>query len=72
VGLSSIEVTFDYHYPDTFDPVPEGLFGCLDKVIAIREQWLNPFISLAQYAGGTGSTPISSTDMILSAEFTSF
>jgi hypothetical protein len=31
---------------------------CIDKIIAIREIRLNPYIGFAQYAGGTGTIEI--------------
>ena len=46
VGLQSIEVTFNFFQDDT-NFYQDPLIGCLDKVIYIREQWLNPLISLA-------------------------
>ena len=68
MDLNIIQVVVSYA-----SGTPVSITGCLDKLIVIREQWLNPFIELARYAGGVQglTTPILSTDMILSPIFTS-
>ena len=44
---------------------------CVDKIYAIREMRLNPYIGFAQYAGGTGTDPISKTGTMIDSEFSS-
>ena len=44
---------------------------CVDKIFAIREMRLNPYIGFAQYAGGTGTDPISKLGTMIDSEFSS-
>lgn len=44
---------------------------CVDKIFAIREIRLNPYIGFAQYAGGTGTIGILKESKMLGSEFSS-
>ena len=44
---------------------------CVDKIFAIREMRLNPYIGFAQYAGGDGTIRISDTGTMIDSEFSS-
>ena len=44
--------------------------SCLDKLFAIREQWLNHYLNVVYYAGPPGWATLLPTDMELSAQFT--
>ena len=71
--LSDAEQFFDLRtlYIDYKPNTAGSITTCVDKIFAIREFRLNPYIGFAQYAGGTPNTPISVTNTLIDSQFSS-
>ncbi len=71
VELEDAEQNFEYSELFILFSQRTEIRTCVDKIFAIREMRLNPYIGFAQYADGLGETRIENTGTMMDSEFSS-